>query len=86
MFVSDSETAFHRFENSFLIICYCFLMIVFFRVCLFDLIYPIGCLYGVITRSYLSFLIKQLCNTIVCFLPRLSLDISFRMTDAIFGG
>ena len=61
-------------------------MIVFFSVCRFDLIYPIVCLCGVITRSYLSFLIKQLCNTIVCLLPRLSLDIRFRMMGAIFEG
>ena len=86
MFVSDSETAFLRFENRFLIIGFCFVMIVFFCVCRFGLIYPIVCQCGVITRSYLSFSIKQLCNTIVCFLPRLSLDIRFRMRDAIFGG
>ena len=85
MFVSDSETAFLCFENCFLIICFCFVMIVFFRVCRFDLIYPIVCLCGVITRSYLLFLIKQLCNTIVCLLPRLTFDITFRMMDAIFG-
>ena len=51
----------------------------------FYLLYPIVCLCGVITRSYLSFLIKQLCNMIVCLLPRLSLDIRFRMMDAILG-
>ena len=35
--------------------------------------------------SFLSFLIKQFCNTIVCLPPKLSLDISFGMIDAIFG-
>ena len=84
MFVSDSETAFLCFENRFLIICFSLVMIVFFRVCRFDLIYPIVCLCDLITRSHLSFLIKQLCNTIVCLLPRLSLDIRFRMMGAIF--
>ena len=54
MFVSDSETAFLCFKNRFLIICFCFVMIVFFRVCRFDLIYPIVCLCGVITRSFLN--------------------------------
>ena len=38
-----------------------------------------------ITRSYLSFLIKQLCNTIVYLLPTLSINIRFRVMDAIFG-
>ena len=66
MFVSDSETAFLCFENCCLIIGFCFVMIVFFRVYRFDLIYPIFCLCGVITRSYLSSFFKQLCNTIVC--------------------
>ena len=84
MFVSDSETAFLRFENPLFIICFCFVMIVFFRVCLFDLKYPIVRLCGVITRSYLSFLSKQFCNTIVCLLARLSLDIRSRMMGAIF--
>ena len=69
-----------------LITCFCFLMIVFFCACLFDLINSIVCLCGVITRSYLSFLIKQLFNKIVGLLPRLSLDIRLRMMDAIFGG
>ena len=81
MFVSDSETAFRRFESRFLTICFCFVMIIFFRVCLFDLIYPFVCLCGVITRLYLSFLIKQLYKTIVCLLPRLSLDIRYRMME-----
>ena len=85
MFVSDSETAFLCFENRFLLICFGFVMIVFFCVCRFDLIYSTVCLCGVITRSYFSSFIKQLCNTIVCLLPRLSLDIRFRMMDAIFG-
>ena len=82
---SDSETAFRRLENRLLIICFCFVGIDFFRVCLFDLIYPTVCLCSVITRSYLSFFIEQLCNTIICILPRLSLIIRFRM-DAIFVG
>ena len=67
MFVSDSETAFRRFVIRCLIICFCFIMIVFFCVRLFDLIYTIVCLCGMITRSYLSFLIKQLYNMIVCY-------------------
>ena len=84
MLVSDSETAFLSFakplsDKLFLIRYDCF-----FLVCLFDLIYPIVCLCGVITRSYLSFLIKFLSNTIVCLLPRLPLDIRFRMMDTIF--
>ena len=53
VFDSDSEIAFLQFENRFLIICVCFVSIVFFRVCFFDLIYPIACLCGVITSSYL---------------------------------
>ena len=85
MFVSDFEAAFLRFENRFLITCFCFVMIVFFRVCLFDLIYLIFSLCCVVTRSYLLFLMKQLFNKIVCLLPRLSLDIRFRMMKAIFG-
>ena len=47
--------------------------------------YPIVCLCGVITRSYFSSLIKRLCIMIVCLFPKLSLDIRFRMMDAIFG-
>ena len=47
--------------------------------------YPIVCLCGVITRSHLSSLIKRLCNIIVCLFPNLSLDIRFRMMDAILG-
>ena len=73
--------AFLRFENSFLIICFCLLMISFLSVCLLVLMYPIVCLCGVITRSYLSSLIIQLCNIIVCLFPTLSLDI--RLMDAI---
>ena len=45
---------------------------------------PIVCLCDVITRSYFSSLIKQLCIMIVCLFPKLSLDIRFRMTDAKF--
>ena len=37
-------------------------------------------------KIILSFLTKQLCNTIVCLLPRLSVDIRFRVMDAILGG
>ena len=47
--------------------------------------YPIVCLCGVITRSYISSLIKQLCNIIVRLFPKLSFDIRFRMMDAILG-
>ena len=43
------------------------------------------CLCGVITRSYLSSLIKQLCIIIVWLFPKVSLDIRFRMMDAKFG-
>ena len=35
---------------------------------------------------FLYFCNKQLCNTIVCLISRLSLDIRFRMMDAIFRG
>ena len=67
MFISDSETAFLRFENEnrLFIICFCFLMIVFFCLCLFDLIYcwSMWCDYKVVS---FAFLIKILCNTIVC--------------------
>ena len=54
-------------------------------VCRFVLINPIDCLCGVITRSYFSLFISQLCNMIVCLFPKLSRDIKFRMTDAILG-
>ena len=47
--------------------------------------YPTDCLYGVITRPYLSSLIKQLCIMIVCLFPKLSLDIKFRMMGAKSG-
>ena len=47
--------------------------------------YPMVCLCVVITRSYFLSLIKQLCSLIVCLFPKLSLDIRFRMTDAILG-
>ena len=83
--VSDSETAFLRFENRFLIFCFCLLIIFFLSVCLFVLMHPLVCLCGVITRSYRSSLIKRLCNIIVCLFPKLSLDIRFRMMDAILG-
>ena len=43
------------FVNRFLINHFCFVMIVFFRVCHFDLIYPIDCLCGVNTRSFFRF-------------------------------
>ena len=86
MFVSDSENAFLQFENCLFKICFCLVMIVIFCVCLFDLTYPIVGLCGVIARSYVSFLNKQLSDTIVCLLPRLSLDIRFRMMDALIEG
>ena len=41
--------------------------------------YPIVCLCGVITRSYLSSLTKQLYKIIVCLFSKLYLDISYRM-------
>ena len=53
-------------------------------VCRFFLTYPVDCSSGVITRSYFSLFISQLCNMIVCLFPKLSSDIRFRMTDAIF--
>ena len=56
--VSDSENGWRVFENLFLIIRFCFAIIVFFCICLFDLIDSIFCLCGVITTSYLSFPIK----------------------------
>ena len=49
---------------------------------------------GVITRSYFSLVISQLCSMIVCLISKLSNigwvtyrigDIRFRMTDPIFG-
>ena len=48
--MSDSETAFFCFENCLLIICLCFVLIVFIRACIFDLKYPVVCLVGVIIR------------------------------------
>ena len=86
VFISDSETAFCLFETSFLMICFCFVIIVNLSVCLFNLIYLIVCLRGVITRSYHSFLIKKQCNMIVCLLPKLSHDKSLRMRVAIIRG
>ena len=77
--------AFLHFENRFLIICFCLLIIFFLSVCLFVLVYHFVCLCGVITRSYFSSLIKQLCILIVCLFPKLSPDIRFRMMDAKFG-
>ena len=47
--------------------------------------YPTDCLCGVITRSYLPSLIKQLFFMIVGLFPKLSLDIRFRMMGAKFG-
>ena len=47
--------------------------------------YPTDCLCDVIARSYLSLLNKQLCITIVCLFPKLSLDIRFRMMCAKSG-
>ena len=47
--------------------------------------YPTDCLCGVITRSYCSSLIKQLCIMIVCLFPKFSPDIKFRMMDAQSG-
>ena len=66
-------------------ICLCLLFIFFLSVCLFVLIYPTDCLCGVITRSYLSSLIKQLCTMIVCLFCKLSLGIGFKMIDAKSG-
>ena len=45
-------------------------------------IYLIVCLCGVITRSYASLFISQLCSTIVCLFPNLFSDIRFRMKGA----
>ena len=81
--VSDSETAFRRFENRFLLICFRLLITFFLSVCLFVLMYPIVCLCGVITRSYFLWLILQLCNIIDCLIPKFSLDIRFRMRKVI---
>ena len=47
--------------------------------------YPTDCLCGVLTRSFLSSLIKQLCIMIVCLFPKLSLDIRLRMMVAKSG-
>ena len=66
-------------------VCFCLLIIFFLSVCHFVLMYPTDCLCGVITRWYLSSLIKQLCIMIVCLFPKLSLDIRFRMMDAKSG-
>ena len=51
---SDSEIAFRFLGNRVFYVCVFFVkMIVFFIVCLFDLIHPIFCLCGVICRFYL---------------------------------
>ena len=84
--VSDSETALLALENLCLKRMFLFCSFRLFLVCLFDLIYPLVCLCNVITRSYLLILNKQLCDMIVCLLPKLSFDIRFRMMDAIFEG
>ena len=65
------------FDNLFLVCYDCR-----FTCLSFDLIYPIVCLRGVVTKSYRSFLITQLGNTIVCLLPRFSPDIKFRTKNA----
>ena len=57
-------------------------IIVFFRVCLFNLIYPTVCLCRVRTVSYLSSLNKQLWLIIVCLLPKIYFDIRFRRRAA----
>ena len=45
-------------------------------------IYPIVCLCGVITKSYVSLFISHLCSTIVCLFPKLFSDIRCRMKGA----
>ena len=45
-------------------------------------IYPIVCLCGVITRSFVSLFNSQLCSTIVCLFPKLFSDIRLRVKDA----
>ena len=82
LLTSDSETAFLRFENLFRVICLRLLKIFLFIVWRFVRIYPIVCLCGVITRSYASLFISQLCSTIVCLFPKLF--IRFRMKAARF--
>ena len=52
-------------------------------VCRFVLIYPTDCLCEVITRSYFSLFMSQLCHMIVCLFPKLSSEISFKITDAL---
>ena len=84
LLTSDSETAFLRFENLLRIICLCLLISFLIIVCCFVLMYPIVCLCGVITQSYVSLFISQLCNTIVYLFPKLFSDIRFRMKDARF--
>ena len=82
LLLSDSETAFLRFENLFCVICLCLLKIFLFIVCLFVRIYPIVCLCGVNRRSFFLLLISQLCSTIACLFPNLFSDRRFRMIDA----
>ena len=80
--MADSETAFRVWKifNYLYLFCeYCLFSCLFFRSDAF-------CLCGVITRSFLSFLFKQLWNTIVCLFPRLSLDISVKVMVAISRG
>ena len=84
LLTSDSETAFLRFENLFRIICLCLLIIFLLIVCHSVRTYSIVCSFGVITRSYVSLFISQLCNTIVCLFPKLFSDIKFRKKDARF--
>ena len=79
---TDSENAFRFFENLFRVICLCLLIIFLFIVCRFVRMYPTVCVCGVITRSYLSLSISQLCSLIVCLFPEFFNDISFRMRDA----
>ena len=83
--VSDFETAFLPFENSFLINCFCLLITFFHSVCLFVLMFPTVCLCGVITGSYLSSLVIQFCNISACLFTKLTHDLRFRMMDAILG-
>ena len=60
--VSDSEIEFLRFENRFLIISFC-LLIIFFLVFVFLFLHI---LLFFIRRSHLLLLIILLCNTISC--------------------
>ena len=82
LLASDSKNAFLFFENLFLVICLCLLIIFLFFVCLFVRMYPTVCVCGVITRSYFWLSISQLCKTIVCLFPKFLNDIRPRMRDA----